>query len=248
MEVEESDILSQEFPEFQPPADTVEPAHSDVCGPGIAPNQSTKPVTPHLPLASVAEENVSGSERELPLALHGDEQEILLPTVSVAPSKLESSCSRTGSGDHEDSKQAAFSPSPPMSRIGLNTHKAGMEGLDKARINQIILEASKGSSFYENELKKERKVSERIKKMMTDLSKLTEAEMQASEREADGEIAQLETGRDLTNIIVHVDMDAFYAAVEMRENPRLKNVPMAVGGYSMLVSMNRQTQCSEKTP
>lgn len=30
--------------------------------------------------------------------------------------------------------------------------------------------------------------------------------------------------------IIHVDMDAFFAAVEMRDNPRLRNVPMAVGG------------------
>jgi len=29
--------------------------------------------------------------------------------------------------------------------------------------------------------------------------------------------------------IIHVDMDCFYAAVEMRDNPSLKNVPIAVG-------------------
>lgn len=32
--------------------------------------------------------------------------------------------------------------------------------------------------------------------------------------------------------IIHVDMDCFYAAVEMRENPALKNKPIAVGGSS----------------
>ncbi|PQJ53256.1 DNA polymerase IV [Psychrosphaera saromensis] len=30
--------------------------------------------------------------------------------------------------------------------------------------------------------------------------------------------------------IIHIDMDCYYAAVEMRENPELKNVPIAVGG------------------
>jgi len=33
-----------------------------------------------------------------------------------------------------------------------------------------------------------------------------------------------------------MDMDAFYAAVEMRNNPKLKDIPMAVGGEGMLVS------------
>lgn len=30
--------------------------------------------------------------------------------------------------------------------------------------------------------------------------------------------------------IIHLDMDAFFASVEMRDNPQLRNVPMAVGG------------------
>jgi DNA polymerase kappa len=55
----------------------------------------------------------------------------------------------------------------------------------------------------------------------------------------------LESGRDLNKTIVHIDMDAFYAAVEMKDNPSLKDKPMAVGGMSMLVcstsSLNRNT-------
>ncbi len=31
---------------------------------------------------------------------------------------------------------------------------------------------------------------------------------------------------------IHIDMDCFYAAVEMRDNPELRNVPMAIGGRS----------------
>ena len=30
--------------------------------------------------------------------------------------------------------------------------------------------------------------------------------------------------------IIHIDMDCFFAAIEMRDNPRLKNKPIAVGG------------------
>jgi DNA polymerase-4 len=32
--------------------------------------------------------------------------------------------------------------------------------------------------------------------------------------------------------IIHIDMDCFYAAIEMRDNPALKNKPVAVGGES----------------
>ena len=47
---------------------------------------------------------------------------------------------------------------------------------------------------------------------------------------------ELEQSRDLNSTIVHIDMDAFYAAVEMRDNPELKDKPIAVGSMSMLVS------------
>lgn len=30
--------------------------------------------------------------------------------------------------------------------------------------------------------------------------------------------------------IIHIDMDCFYAAVEMRDNPALRNIPIAIGG------------------
>ena len=32
--------------------------------------------------------------------------------------------------------------------------------------------------------------------------------------------------------IIHIDMDCFYAAVEMRDNPALRDVPLAIGGSS----------------
>lgn len=51
-------------------------------------------------------------------------------------------------------------------------------------------------------------------------------------------VIELEQSRNLSNTIVHIDMDAFYAAVEMRDNPELKEKPIAVGSMSMLVRLN----------
>lgn len=39
-------------------------------------------------------------------------------------------------------------------------------------------------------------------------------------------------------VIVHIDMDMFYAAVEMRDQPSLREKPMAVGTTAMLTTSN----------
>ena len=45
-----------------------------------------------------------------------------------------------------------------------------------------------------------------------------------------------------SKVIVHVDMDMFYAAVEMRDQPELADKPMAVGGMGMLSTSNYKVQ------
>uniref|UniRef100_A0A671TSF2 DNA polymerase kappa n=1 Tax=Sparus aurata TaxID=8175 RepID=A0A671TSF2_SPAAU len=125
-----------------------------------------------------------------------------------------------------------------LSRMALNDNKAGMEGLDRDKINKIIMESSKGSRFYENELKKEEQVNQRIEKMMLQKAKITEQHLKKAQAQVDRMATELERSRDLSRVIVHVDMDAFYAAVEMRDCPELKDKPMAVGSMSMLSTSN----------
>ncbi|KAM8773930.1 DNA polymerase kappa isoform 1-T1 [Rhynchonycteris naso] len=123
-------------------------------------------------------------------------------------------------------------------RMGLNDNKAGMEGLDKEKINKIIMEATKGSRFYENELKKEKQVNQRIENMMQQKAQITSQQLRKAQLQVERFAMKLEQSRDLNNTIVHIDMDAFYAAVEMRDNPELRDKPIAVGSSSMLMTSN----------
>ncbi|XP_028270064.1 DNA polymerase kappa [Parambassis ranga] len=125
-----------------------------------------------------------------------------------------------------------------LSRMALNDNKAGMEGLDRDKINKIIMETSKGSRFYENELKREQQVNQRIEKMMLQKAQITEQQLKKAQAQVEKVASALERRRDLSRVIVHVDMDAFYAAVEMRDCPELKDKPMAVGSMSMLSTSN----------
>ncbi|XP_055080391.1 DNA polymerase kappa [Periophthalmus magnuspinnatus] len=129
-----------------------------------------------------------------------------------------------------------------ISRMALNDNKAGMEGLDRDKINAIIMEASKGSRFYENELKRDQQVNQRIEKMMRQKASITEEQLQKAQLKVENMVTELEKHRDLSRVIVHVDMDAFYAAVEMRDCPELKDKPMAVGSMSMLSTSNYQAR------
>ncbi len=51
-------------------------------------------------------------------------------------------------------------------------------------------------------------------------------------------MSDLERDWDLTRTWFHIDMDMFYAAVEIRDNPKLENLPVAVGGMSMISTAN----------
>ncbi|NXD81003.1 POLK polymerase, partial [Halcyon senegalensis] len=123
-------------------------------------------------------------------------------------------------------------------RMGLNDNKAGMQGLDKEKINKIIMKATKGSRFYKNELKKDQQVNQRIEKMMQLKEKITTQQLLKAQLQVDRLVTELEQSRNLSNTIVHIDMDAFYAAVEMRDHPELKEKPIAVGSMSMLSTSN----------
>ncbi|XP_050209751.1 DNA polymerase kappa isoform X2 [Mercurialis annua] len=120
--------------------------------------------------------------------------------------------------------------------------KAGMEGVDKEKVQRIVYEMSKGSKYFQNEEKKEAFMRQKIENMRVQCAKLAPANLAHFQTVADRKISELEVTRDLSRIWLHVDMDAFYAAVETLSNPSLKGKPMAVGGLSMLSTANYEAR------
>jgi DNA polymerase kappa len=122
--------------------------------------------------------------------------------------------------------------------MAVNSCKAGMVGLDRDRINRVVEEASRGSKFYAKKQADQARIGQQVEGMLAELGGLGEAELEAARLAADRRVAELRRGRRLDRTIVHVDMDMFYAAVEMRDNPALADVPMAVGSPGMLSTSN----------
>ncbi|XP_010247333.1 PREDICTED: DNA polymerase kappa isoform X3 [Nelumbo nucifera] len=120
--------------------------------------------------------------------------------------------------------------------------KAGMDGVDKEKVQRIIYETSKGSKYFENEERKEEFIRQKIENMRIQCAKLTAMDISHYQGVADKRISELEAARDLSKIWLHVDMDAFYAAVETLENPSLKGKPMAVGSMSMISTANYEAR------
>ncbi|KAJ4862422.1 impB/mucB/samB family domain-containing protein [Trichoderma breve] len=116
--------------------------------------------------------------------------------------------------------------------LGPSLTKAGQDKVDQSKIqvSEIIYNASKGSKFFTREEERDKILTKKIEQILSRKKKLEQQDLTRDLRNADRLLAELELSRDLTQHIVHLDCDAFFAAVELLERPDLKDVPFAVGG------------------
>ncbi|KFX96986.1 hypothetical protein O988_05067 [Pseudogymnoascus sp. VKM F-3808] len=115
------------------------------------------------------------------------------------------------------------------SLLGPSLTKSGQDSVDQKKVSDIIYDASKGSKFFAHEENRDKLLTVKIEKILEKKSRLEKLNLTRDQKKADEYVAELELSRDLSQTIVHVDCDAFYAAVEELDRPELKLVPFAVG-------------------
>ena len=113
--------------------------------------------------------------------------------------------------------------------LGPSLTKAGQDSVDQSKVSEVIYNASKGSKFFNNEEVKDKVLTQKIDKILARKKQLEKINLTSDLRRADEYVTEMELSRDLSQTIVHVDCDAFYAAVEELHRPELKDVPFAVG-------------------
>jgi DNA polymerase kappa len=119
--------------------------------------------------------------------------------------------------------------------------KSGQDDVDQQKVSEIIYNASKGSKFFNNEEARDKNLTQKIELILAKKAQLEKLDLASDKRKADECIAELELSRDLSHVVVHMDCDAFYAAVEELDRPELKDVPFSVG-KGVLTTCNYQAR------
>eukprot|EP00347_Sterkiella_histriomuscorum_P000041 403377409 len=128
----------------------------------------------------------------------------------------------------------------PEAQYYLSVHKAGMGKVDKERVHKIIQESSKSSEFYRSEEKKLVEVKERCRRYQEKVDQIKKDPIQFERMliEVKTKTEMLKKERCLRRTWIQVDMDAFYAAVEIRDDPNLEKIPIAVAKKNMIMTTN----------
>ncbi|KAK7984321.1 hypothetical protein PG989_011723 [Apiospora arundinis] len=132
--------------------------------------------------------------------------------------------------DQQNAAAVAEHGTLKYSLLGPSLTKAGQDSVDQSKVSEVIYNASKGSKFFNREEAKDQILTQKIAQILSKKGRLEKLDLTRETRQADQLLAQLDASRDLTQYIVHVDCDAFYAAVELLDRPELEHLPFAVGG------------------
>jgi len=120
--------------------------------------------------------------------------------------------------------------------------KAGMMQVDMSKVNDLVYEISKDSEHFKEAQRRDERTQEEVTRLRSKMEQATEQDLVPVRHRLKLQIEKLEQERDLSRIFCVVDMDMFFAAVEMRDDPSLIGKPMAVGGMSMISTANYEAR------
>ena len=118
--------------------------------------------------------------------------------------------------------------------------KAGVDKAAQEKAKNIIESTSKHSDYSKSSEEQLKELRDKVQKYK---DKVIETRADAKvwdmfQSRADTLITDIAKERDYSRTWIHVDMDAFYAACEMRDNPKLRDVPLAIEDKNMIMTTN----------
>ena len=146
---------------------------------------------------------------------------------------------------HPDQKKAQDDPMPMTSiqnsyAVDIGKFKAGMDEVDRDEVKRVIEETSMHSEFYKTQETKLRQVEQKVKRYLHKLRNYkSNKPLWAKTKEiVKKAIESYVNKRETRRTWFHIDLDMFYAACEIRDNPSLSRKPVAVGDNSMIQTTN----------
>ena len=137
------------------------------------------------------------------------EEKTLLPSSSTSPSPLPSlETSNAQSGDDKTSSNQSLSAEASALIISA-ADKAGMEGIDRSKIDSIILRESGNSLFIQQQRRRDEKVNQRVQQLQQRLKEASPKDYRVTE-ELDETIRSYQQQQATRATCVVVDMVCLY--------------------------------------
>mmetsp|Transcript_7307 Transcript_7307/g.21185 ORF Transcript_7307/g.21185 Transcript_7307/m.21185 type:complete len:857 (-) Transcript_7307:609-3179(-) len=188
------------------------------------------------PLSAASKsEAASASARKFPTSIQSGNNHDVSETVSVSVSVSIAEPIRandTTSSNHNRNNQVSARAS---ALIMSASDKAGMEGIDRAKIDAIILRESGNSLYMQQQKRRDEKVNERVRQLQQRLRNASPSEYAVTE-DLDEQLASYQRHQATRATCVVVDMDMFYMACELLSRPDLNHKPACVGRGMILTS------------
>ena len=145
-------------------------------------------------------------------------------------------------GPHQNDSYVSANASDAKALIVSASDKAGMQNLDRERINAILMRESGNSAFMQRQKKLDEKSNEHIRDMKRRLEEKDAAggdwRKQLLQSTIDPMLETYQAKRRSRSTCAVIDMDGFFISCHILSNPHLATIPACVGGSSMISTSN----------